>query len=119
MKAFKKYKGFTLIELVIVVAVLGVLSLMVAPQFQNVTQDAKQKVFEANVKTIISAYGIYQAANDGKVPQNMKDLDTYLTGGFASLQNKPAGAVYELSKGQFKASYKDKKLNQHDYFYPQ
>ena len=41
MKVLKNNKGFTLIELVIVIVVLGVLSAVAIPQFINMKQDAE------------------------------------------------------------------------------
>ncbi|MPW31182.1 prepilin-type N-terminal cleavage/methylation domain-containing protein [Agarivorans sp. B2Z047] len=62
-----KQSGFTLIELVIVIIVLGILSVVAAPKFLNLQSDAKKATLEgaaAAVKT--SADLVFnQAAIDG------------------------------------------------------
>lgn len=48
----KKEKGFTLIELIIVIAVLGILSAIAIPKFSNVSKNAKKNTDIANAKII-------------------------------------------------------------------
>lgn len=115
----KKRKGFTLIELVIVVAIIGILALMVIPQFNNVTKDAKVKTYEANCQVVVSAYAMYQAGNEGKLPTAGTDLDPYINGGFAALNDKPSGATYSISStGVFTATYTDDGGTAHPFTYP-
>lgn len=115
----KKRKGFTLIELVIVVAIIGILALMVIPQFNNVTKDAKIKTYEANCQVVVSAYAMYQAGNEGKLPTSGTALDPYINGGFASLNDKPSGATYTISSdGKFTATYQDDSGTSHPFAYP-
>ena len=114
----KKRKGFTLIELVIVVAIIGILALMVIPQFNEVTDDAKTATFDNNCQVVVSAWAMYQAGNQGKEPTTGTDLDAYINGGFASLNNKPDGATYTITGGKFTASYTDGAGTRHDYEYP-
>lgn len=83
-------KGFTLIELVIVVVIIGILALMVLPQFGNVTHDAKLQTYKTNCQTAASALAMYQAGHNGAVPSNAtyeNDLNPYINGGWKSLSD--------------------------------
>lgn len=126
LKKLKKRKGFTLIELVIVIAIIGILALMIVPQFNNVTNDAQVKTYESNCQTVVSAIAMYQAGNSGDYPTNTTDLDPYINGGWAGLAGgggvdaKPKGAVYtwDSTNKKFTASYTDASGGSHPFTYP-
>lgn len=77
-KILKNKKGFTLVELMVVVAILGILVAVAVPVYNNVTTDAKAKTCAANVRTIESAITIYEAKNgeisDAKTAEQLKGL---------------------------------------------
>ena len=52
----KNRKGFTLIELIVVIAILGILALFLVPSFMGYAKDAKQSVCESNMTSIQRAY---------------------------------------------------------------
>jgi prepilin-type N-terminal cleavage/methylation domain-containing protein len=64
----KNRKGFTLIELVIVIAILGILALYAVPKYQGLIEEARSSEARAQLGTVRSALGIYYAKNHGKYP---------------------------------------------------
>ena len=95
MKNKKRNKGFTLIELVIVIAIIAILISIAAMRYSSTNLAAEAAAHNANVKVLKSAGILYFIDNpDKKGEINAEDLKPYLEGGKIP---KPANH-YEKSK---------------------
>ena len=91
-KMSKKRKGFTLIELVVVIAILGILAAIAIPRLSSSRDGAEQTAHEANIRTIESAVGLYQAET-GDLPTSIEQLTPKY------LQSIPDNPVTGTSEG--------------------
>lgn len=68
VKEIRNKKGFTLIELIVVIAVLGILVLLAAPKFLGYTQDANVATMKTDAKVLENASLVYHVEQevDGK-----------------------------------------------------
>ena len=65
--------GFTLIELMIAIAILGIISYFVVPNFLGYLETGKKSTAQQTLKTLEGAITLYQA-QVGKLPSRLKDL---------------------------------------------
>ena len=86
IKFFRKQmnkKGFTLIELIVVIAILGILAAIAIPRFSGVQDGAADETHQANIRTIESAANLYVADNGNPATGStytMDDVDEFLNG---------------------------------------
>jgi prepilin-type N-terminal cleavage/methylation domain-containing protein len=118
-KRFKKRKlgsnGFTLIEILIVVMVLGILAMVIVPQITVSTTDAKESALSTNIVALRNAIELYyhqhnnvypgyyrsddskKIANDSQAATSfVEQLTQYsdINGLVSKVKGNPAGAIY-------------------------
>jgi type IV pilus assembly protein PilA len=68
-------RGFTLIELMIVVAIIGILSALAIPLYANVNGRARVAKAQADVRALVSAVTMYQT-HMGALPPDLTALNS-------------------------------------------
>tara|TARA_R110002072_G_scaffold42064_21_gene119003 strand:- start:302407 stop:302859 length:453 start_codon:yes stop_codon:yes gene_type:complete len=61
-------KGFTLVEILIVVVILGILAAIVVPQFTNAANEARMGNIRTQTSTLENQIELYAAQNSGAYP---------------------------------------------------
>lgn len=78
-----KKSGFTLVEILIVVVILGILAAIVVPQFTDASEQAKEASVRSDLQTIRSQIELYKAQHTaGHLPGSIAGVDfaTAMTG---------------------------------------
>ena len=64
----RNQKGFTLVELLIVVIILGILAAVVIPQFNSAATESKEAALASNLATIRQAIEMYKVQHNDNFP---------------------------------------------------
>ena len=72
-KRMRNQKGFTLIELMIVVAIIGILTAIAFPLYANIQARARVAKAQADARTLASAVVVY-SAHTGALPTGLPNL---------------------------------------------
>ena len=69
----RRQRGFTLVELLVVIVVLAVLAAIVLPKFMNSSARSKESSLRSDLKLMRNAVSVFQA-DIGKYPSTLADL---------------------------------------------
>ena len=70
----KSKKGFTLVEILIVVVILGILAAIVIPQFTNASDEAKTSSVASDLQTIRSQIELYKIQHNNNLPGTQQSV---------------------------------------------
>jgi len=82
-KILVRKNGFTLIELIVVIAILGILAVVIVPKFAGFTKTAQHNSVLADAKTVQKAVATYYAQY-GSLPDAADLTPSYLSGAAAA-----------------------------------
>lgn len=77
----RRKTGFTLVEILIVVVILGILAAIVIPQFTSASQEAVKGALQSQLQTIESQFELFRVRNQG-TPPTLPDTTDTVNGGW-------------------------------------
>jgi prepilin-type N-terminal cleavage/methylation domain-containing protein len=105
-----KTKGFTLIELMIVVAIIGILAAIAIPKFAQMLEKSREGATKGNLGSLKSAASIYYGDQQGLWPTTLNSYSTYsfskymgtlpavkVTGAFVANSPSPVGNIVVIT----------------------
>lgn len=100
MKMFKKgEKGFSLVELMVVIVIIGVLIAIAIPVYRNTTESAELRACHANQRMIEGAASQY-AMNEEIDIEDVNEIDVLNNYFSDGVPKCPSGAVYSITGGK-------------------
>lgn len=91
---YDREAGFTLLSMLIVVAIIGIIATIAVPKFNSVLASANTAKIQADLSAIDSAIAVYEI-DYGHAPASFESLDAYID----TANTKPPKGRYNLRQG--------------------
>lgn len=101
MKKGRNQKGFTLVELMVVVVIIGILSAIAVPVYSSVTEKAEKSACQANQRMLEGAVNQYLIDNPDKTIDDVDDM-TNVNSYFTAAPTCPSEGTYTITDGIIK-----------------
>lgn len=86
-------KGFTLVELMIVVSILGILAVIVLPEFQGHAAESKESAAKSSLHAVRAQIELYKLHHNGLAPGYMMGTMKPAASGSISLESQFVGTT--------------------------
>jgi general secretion pathway protein G len=114
----KAKRGFTLVEILIVVVILGILAAIVVPQFTQASTEAKENSLCSNLQSLRSQIQLYKVQHNDTPPDDANLVDlvycTNVSGAMASTPSKERDTANGYIYGPYLERVPDNPFNNLD-----
>ena len=112
-----KKRGFTLIELMAVIIVLGIIAVITVPKITNTVESSREQAYENQITSLVSAAKRWGASNSDKLSNETSvQFSTLFDEGYIKQKNVVNPKTDEPLDGCIKISY-DEEYSQYKYEY--